>query len=654
MTSSCSTTLFAPSLPMKIIPYVPGAPKPKSKSKAKSLATAKTAEYSRGVGSSKDGGEWLYIDDFPMLDSNVSPPSLFEAAGTSGSVDHDEVDGLSATSELEKLEHYKLGRESLDEGGTDHVARVTEADLAIVRLLDRSSRNFPLIVESDEAEGHHSATDVEPSNGASNCQDNGYRASAGNGGYSAAQHGDLDAVGERAFSIEDVENICPDSLLAQDELLLGDIDVTDELSAIRKRTRPEALDVMPESALEDPCSLKRRRLARRQVENLILGPVATHKSTALPTPSGDVSRSRASNEPSLGPLDSGNERDGVGTLRLSPSDLRDDEDGGDSAHSRRTSEELLYSLRGSISPSERIEREQDIGLDSERREEYREGGGGDASESHKDPRNQDDDISRRPSAKIPQRRTRSGHLPQKKRNGPSRTALGRQGSRTMRTRASRQVASSKPGQLYRPPIDNRPRSRSPQTSSRGTKARDRRNIHYGPSLNMSYQITDLTLCPVPKGSSIVTAIFRYRDSKLSLDPVALDHKLLGGEGKVIRMTQLSPDSWMLLGYRYDDGASGPCTRGSLNADWMSNLHSDAASHETDHPDDDWDENSEKEEGTEARGKRKRKPWLESDEVRLLSFRDKQGMEWKEICERFPGRTPGAVKLRYYTLQKKGS
>ncbi|KAF1828186.1 hypothetical protein BDW02DRAFT_268295 [Decorospora gaudefroyi] len=365
MTSFCSTTLFAPSLPMKIVPYVPGAPKPKSKSKAKSLATAKTAEHSRGVGSSKDGGEWLSIDDFPMLDSNASPPTLFEAASASGSVDHvDAVDGLGAASELETLEHYQFGRESLDDGGTDHVACITEADLAMVRLLGGSSRDFPLILESDEAEGHRSATDVEPSNGASDCQENSYRASAGNGGYSAAQHGDLDAVGDRAFSIEDVENICPDSPVAQDEPLLDDVDVTDELSATRKGTRPAALDVMPELALEDPRSSKRRRLAERQVEKLILGPVATHKSTALPTPSGDVSRSRASNEPSFGPLDSGNERNGVGTLRPSPSDLRDDEDGGDSAHSCRTSEELLYSLRGSISPSERIEREQDILSDS--------------------------------------------------------------------------------------------------------------------------------------------------------------------------------------------------------------------------------------------------------------------------------------------------
>jgi len=52
--------------------------------------------------------------------------------------------------------------------------------------------------------------------------------------------------------------------------------------------------------------------------------------------------------------------------------------------------------------------------------------------------------------------------------------------------------------------------------------------------------------------------------------------------------------------------------------------------------------------------RTHKSWLESDEERLLSYRDKMGMEWKDIFERFPDRSAGAVKLRYYTLYKKDS
>jgi hypothetical protein len=170
---------------------------------------------------------------------------------------------------------------------------------------------------------------------------------------------------------------------------------------------------------------------------------------------------------------------------------------------------------------------------------------------------------------------------------------------------------------------------------------------------MPYHITDFTLSAVPNGSSIVTAVVHYRDSKRPLDPAALGPKFLGRDSKVIRITQLSPDSWMLLGYQYDHDRSGPCTGRSLKTDWTSGSHNDAANYETNSLDDDCDEKSEKgEEGIETCGKRTRIPWLESDEVLLLSLKDKQGMEWKEIYKRFPDRTPGAVQVRYYMLHKK--
>ncbi|KAF1963877.1 hypothetical protein BU23DRAFT_138659, partial [Bimuria novae-zelandiae CBS 107.79] len=673
MTSSCSTTLFAPSLPMKIVPYIPKAcklkPKPKPISKAKSMAITKTAEHSRSGVDSKDGGEWPHIDDdFTMPGSNASLPTLHEASEASHSAGYGNTYSMIVTSQqnltgtglvdafarfhgasgLESPEHDQFGGESLDEGGADHPTRVTEGDLAMIGLLGGISQELPLIVEGNAAD--HSATGVKPSNVASDCHEGGYRASTGNEEYVAVQHGDLDTEEVCALSIEEIENIWPNSPLAQEEPLFSDVDVTDRPSATRKRTHPAALDAIPEPELEDPRSTKRRRPADRLAENLVCNPAPTPKPTPLPTPSDSASHSRASTEPSLRYLNSDRKRDAARNPRSSPSDLCTEDDGGDSAHNCRTSEGLLHSTRGSISSLESIEGEEYIGPDSERREEYREGGGGDALESHKD-----DDISQGPSEKTPQRRIRGGYLPQKKRYGPSRTALRRQGSRTMRTRASRQVASPQLQQLYRPPIDNRPRSCSPQTSSPGTKARDWSNIDFGSGLDMSCQITDLTLCAVPNGSSIIIEIIRSRDSERFPNPAALGHRFLGGEGKVIRMTQLSPDSWMLVGYRYEGGASSLCSCGSLNVDWMSISHSDAANDGKDYSDDgedDWDENSEKEEGTEAYGKRKRRPWLESDEVRLLSLKDKQGMEWKEICERFPNRTEGAVKVRYYGLQKK--
>ncbi|KAF2679228.1 hypothetical protein K458DRAFT_314892, partial [Lentithecium fluviatile CBS 122367] len=411
-----------------------------------------------------------------------------------------------------------------------------------------------------------------------------------------------------------------------------------------------ALDVIPEPELEDPRLTKRRRPAERLAENLVCNPASTPGSTPQPTPG---SASRASTERSLRSLDSDGKHDGARSPRSFPSDFHTEDDGGHSEHSRRASQGLLHSSRGSVSSLEGIAGEQYIDPNLERRGENRECSGGEFGESH-DELNQDDELFPRSSTKTSQRRKHSNRPLKEKKHHPLRTTLGRRCSSTMPTRASRQGTSSQPQLLYRPPMDNRPRSCSPQAPSPGTKAGDETSINHKPNVDMPYQITDLTLCAVPNGLSIVTAVVRYPDLKWPLDPAAaLSPKFLGENGKVIRTTQLSPDSWMLLGYRYDDSASVPCTGRSLNANWMSNSHSDAANHETTSLDDDWDEKSRKgEEGIETYSKQTRIPWLKSDEMRLLSFRDTQGMEWKEIYKRFSGRTPGAVKLRCYMVHKK--
>jgi hypothetical protein len=190
---------------------------------------------------------------------------------------------------------------------------------------------------------------------------------------------------------------------------------------------------------------------------------------------------------------------------------------------------------------------------------------------------------------------------------------------------------------------------------------------------MAYQITDLTHCYVPEGSSIVTATVHCSEPNMSLNPIALYYKLLGGEGKVIHMTQLSPDSWMLLGYRYNDGASGACNRESptlLNADLTSSPLSDTASDDTDHADEDEDECEYGEERMSkykhhaihrnqrfsradmCPRKRTRNPWSELDEQRLLAYKGKMGMKWEEIFEQFPDRTPGAIRTRWHMLSAK--
>jgi hypothetical protein len=184
----------------------------------------------------------------------------------------------------------------------------------------------------------------------------------------------------------------------------------------------------------------------------------------------------------------------------------------------------------------------------------------------------------RPSAKLSQRRKHSNRPLEGKKYSLSRTTRRPRNSSTM-LRASRQITPSQTQPPYWPVIDEEFRSCSPQISSWGRNTGNKLNINHRHSVEMACQKTDLTLCAVPNGSSIVTAVICYRDSKWPLDPAVLGPKFLGRNSKVIRMTQLSLNSWTLLGYRYDDDASGPCTGRSLKADWTGESYSDATTHE---------------------------------------------------------------------------
>jgi hypothetical protein len=170
------------------------------------------------------------------------------------------------------------------------------------------------------------------------------------------------------------------------------------------------------------------------------------------------------------------------------------------------------------------------------------------------------------------------------------------------------------------------------------------NINDGPSDNMAYEIADISLYPVPQGSSVVTAIIRDSESKLPPNSMSLYPSILGERGQVIRMTQVSLDSWLLLGYRYGDVEY---TRGSStlrNADRMSSFAVMLPVTNSGYPEDDGEEEDENgEEGTgeyrphaTARDsgfrrndkrfrQRTHKPWKESDEQRLLSYKDKMAI-----------------------------
>lgn len=153
-----------------------------------------------------------------------------------------------------------------------------------------------------------------------------------------------------------------------------------------------------EPALEDSSSPKRRRPAKRQAESLVSDPVCTPKLTPLPTSGSQIPPLRTSNGPNPGFPDSGSKGNGAETSDIPRNDLLDLENGGDGAHhGRAIDKELLHSLRQLISPSERIDSDQDVHLDSERGEDKSNGSDG-KGESTEDELNRVNDVSRGTSA----------------------------------------------------------------------------------------------------------------------------------------------------------------------------------------------------------------------------------------------------------------
>ena len=324
-------------------------------------------------------------------------------------------------------------------------------------------------------------------------------------------------------------------------------------------------DVIPDLETEDTYPAKRQRLAERQTQSPILEPASTPKSTSLLNPSGQASRPRPSERPISDRLGASHKGDGAVSLVLSPSDVRDGEHEHD-AHVQGTVDKLQQSRR-SISPFEGIEGEQDVIGNANMRKMNRQGSFGKVRESFEDEIGHNNEGLGIPPTN-PQRRV-IGDSALKRKRGLSNTALRPLNCNTVPTRTQQQVRPSQTRQTSmpgRPRITKRPQPCSPQSSSPGRTAGDRTSINYGPSLDKSYQITNLTLCAIPNDSSIVTAIISYRDSNWSLDPIAMGSRFLGEQGKVIHMTQLSPSSWMLLDYRCDDSALDLCDRRGLNAE----------------------------------------------------------------------------------------
>ncbi|KAF2188459.1 hypothetical protein K469DRAFT_684500 [Zopfia rhizophila CBS 207.26] len=103
-----------------------------------------------------------------------------------------------------------------------------------------------------------------------------------------------------------------------------------------------------------------------------------------------------------------------------------------------------------------------------------------------------------------------------------------------------------------------------QTSSPETRVARDCSIDYGQSSRMDYRATDITLCQVPKRTTLVTVIVRCNNMtpKSSLKPLKIVRGLLGDAGQLIRMTQITSDSWLLVGCQYNEALNPHAIRSS--------------------------------------------------------------------------------------------
>ncbi|KAF2177361.1 hypothetical protein K469DRAFT_375375 [Zopfia rhizophila CBS 207.26] len=661
--ATTSTFPLATSLPsIKYVPFDPSVLKHKTKSKPKAKNKPNITEHDlHKDGSHRYDGEWANIDNFStdLSDSNALRSLYLRLPAAVGADGPSDSEGdLSTVPPPQIAQSQQPGQE-----GPDKAAGVEVMDLAVDRLFNRSSPEFPLALDNDAAGASHRIDDIQSSGGPREYQDD-----------------DLDAAGMRAFSVENTGGVYNYSFPEQDEPY-DNVGMGNQPSATRKRkyalfddtitSSVEMLDHTSKPDSEDSRSAKRRS-AQSQAESFAPSPVCTLTSTTtLPQAhSSHLSPLGFSNDPNAGDVDDGGKGNGADTSDLPRSDLLDLQNGSDGEHNEGvTDKELLHSSRQSISPSEGIEGDQDVNPDSEG-EDKANCSDSEVRESNKDGRNQANDVSHRVSATTFQQHKPSSRPFRKSRRGISRTRPKSQGESTITTRTSPQLRSFRSRHQSGHKVDIVTRS-SPPTSSPGTRAVYDSSI-YEPSDNMAYQLTDITLFQAPKGSLIVTAIVRCDEmmSKSSLNLSALERNFLGDKGQVIRITQVSPDSWLLLGYRYDDGGvPNPRTSRSLmqrNVDQKISPHRRAANHDAVHPDnedDEEDENGDEDTcddkphatGSNTRSnKRTRVPWLESDERRLLAYKNKMGMKWDDIFPCFPDRTPGAVQARWHILQGKRS
>jgi hypothetical protein len=266
----------------------------------------------------------------------------------------------------------------------------------------------------------------------------------------------------------------------------------------------------------------------------------TPKPTPLLVPSHQASCLSTSDSPILSPPGADHREHGTIGLALSSNNRYDVED-SDGAYVQGAVEEHSQTRR-SITPSQEIQFGQDVRGKSNRRVISRKGSGSEVGKILEDKHSYNEASIIRPPRSQQRRRTIWTPTMARK---PSNTFLRPLNHNIVPARASQRVKLSQPQRRLVPGRSNtneRPRTYSLGSDTLGTTAGHGTNINYGCNLGMSCQITDLTLCTIPHSCSVVTAMLRHHKSDSYLDVVALSRKVLGEQGKVIRMTQMSPDS----------------------------------------------------------------------------------------------------------------
>ncbi|CAN9198863.1 unnamed protein product, partial [Alternaria alternata] len=226
-------------------------------------------------------------------------------------------------------------------------------------------------------------------------------------GDHAEQRDDLDAAVEYAFSAEDNESTyhgeqndlidqwsCVDSVKVgppvEHETFFGVARVTEVPPTTQKRSHQSSIadaattileavpDIVSHPEPENLHSVKRRRMAERQVQSLVIESTYTPKPAPLLDPSHQTSRLSTGNGPILSPPGADHREHGTISLALFPTNHHDVED-GDGAYVQGAVEEQSQT-RSSITPFQEILSEQDVRGESNRRVISRQGSGSEVGE----------------------------------------------------------------------------------------------------------------------------------------------------------------------------------------------------------------------------------------------------------------------------------